>query len=199
MWRANSLEKTLILGNIEGRRRRGVIEDEMVGWHHWLNRHECEQTPGDGEGGVGPNWTAEQQWFQGWFGDSVNCLAFQSKKKGERTIPANSPSSLLLSFFFFFFLNEEANLVPEVPQQTHTYTFTAQTPSWKGDLLTSIVGERKGEVGWLWRAPRSPANTLYCCRNLGLYEVATSRGKMQCIPSFSKDLFEDFLWAGSWW
>ena len=99
----------------------------------------------------------------------------------------------------FFFLNEEANLVPEVPQQTHTYTFTAQTPSWKGDLLTSIVGERKGEVGWLWRAPRSPANTLYCCRNLGLYEVATSRGKMQCIPSFSKDLFEDFLWAGSWW
>ena len=22
----------------------------MVGWHHWLNRHEFEQTPGDGEG-----------------------------------------------------------------------------------------------------------------------------------------------------
>ena len=26
-----------------------VIEDEMVGWHHWLNRHELGQTPGDGE------------------------------------------------------------------------------------------------------------------------------------------------------
>ena len=50
MWRAKSLEKTLMLGNIEGRRRRGAIEDEMVGWHHWLNGHECEQTPGDGEG-----------------------------------------------------------------------------------------------------------------------------------------------------
>ena len=25
-------------------------EDEMVGWHHQLNEHEFEQTPGDGEG-----------------------------------------------------------------------------------------------------------------------------------------------------
>ena len=28
----------------------GVTEDEMVGWHHWLNRHEFEQTQGDGKG-----------------------------------------------------------------------------------------------------------------------------------------------------
>ena len=27
-----------------------MTEDEMVGWHHWLNRHEFEQTPGDSEG-----------------------------------------------------------------------------------------------------------------------------------------------------
>ena len=33
MQRADSLEKTLMLGMIEGRRRR-VAEDEMVGWHH---------------------------------------------------------------------------------------------------------------------------------------------------------------------
>ena len=33
MQRADSLEKTLTLGNIEGRRRREA-EDEMVGWHH---------------------------------------------------------------------------------------------------------------------------------------------------------------------
>ena len=45
MQRANSLEKTLMLGKIEGRRR----EDKMVGWHHWLNGHEFEQTLGDGE------------------------------------------------------------------------------------------------------------------------------------------------------
>ena len=31
MPRTNSLDKTLMLGKIEGRRR---TEDEMVGWHH---------------------------------------------------------------------------------------------------------------------------------------------------------------------
>ena len=41
MWRTNSLEKTLMLGKIEGRRGRGP-EDEMVGWHHQLNGHGCE-------------------------------------------------------------------------------------------------------------------------------------------------------------
>ena len=25
-------------------------EDKMVGWHHWLNGHEFDQTPGDNEG-----------------------------------------------------------------------------------------------------------------------------------------------------
>ena len=34
MQRANSLEKTLLWGKIEGRRRRELTEDEMVGWHH---------------------------------------------------------------------------------------------------------------------------------------------------------------------
>ena len=49
MWRANSLQKTLMLGKIEGRRRKGW-QDEMVGWHHWLNGHVFEQALGDGEG-----------------------------------------------------------------------------------------------------------------------------------------------------
>ena len=33
MQRADSLEKTLMLGKIEGKRRRGT-KDERVGWHH---------------------------------------------------------------------------------------------------------------------------------------------------------------------
>ena len=43
------MEKTLMLGNIEGRRRTGT-EDEMFGWHHRLNGHQFEQIPGDKEG-----------------------------------------------------------------------------------------------------------------------------------------------------
>ena len=29
---------------------KGMTEEEMVGWHHWLNGHEFDQTPGNGEG-----------------------------------------------------------------------------------------------------------------------------------------------------
>ena len=42
MRRADSFEKTLILGKIEGRRRRGRQRNEMVGCHHRLNGHEFE-------------------------------------------------------------------------------------------------------------------------------------------------------------
>ena len=47
MRRADSLEKTPMLAMTE---QKGVTEDEMVGWHHQLNEHEFEQTPGDNEG-----------------------------------------------------------------------------------------------------------------------------------------------------
>ena len=50
-----------------------MTEDEVVGWHHWLNGHAFEQTLGDGEGQgslacwpvglqrVGHDWVTEQQ------------------------------------------------------------------------------------------------------------------------------------------
>ena len=47
--RTDSLEKTLMLRKIEGRRRRRT-EDEIVGWYHQLNGHKFEQASGDGEG-----------------------------------------------------------------------------------------------------------------------------------------------------
>ena len=50
MQRVDSLENTLMLGGIGGRKRRGETEDDMVGWHHQLNGPESEQTPGDSEG-----------------------------------------------------------------------------------------------------------------------------------------------------
>ena len=42
MQRTDSFEKSLMLGKIEGGRRRGRQEDEMAGWHHQLNGHEFE-------------------------------------------------------------------------------------------------------------------------------------------------------------
>ena len=51
MWRANSLEKTLILGKIEGRRRRGWQRMRWLdGIFHRLSGHEFGWTPGAGDG-----------------------------------------------------------------------------------------------------------------------------------------------------
>ena len=51
----------------------GPTEHEMVGWHHWLNGHESEQTPGDSEGQGGLAWHAavdgvrkNQTWPNDW-------------------------------------------------------------------------------------------------------------------------------------
>ena len=47
---------------------KGMAEDEMVRWHHWLNGHECEKTSGDDEvwhaaiHGV----TKSQTWLSNW-------------------------------------------------------------------------------------------------------------------------------------
>ena len=42
MRRTDSFENTLMLGKIEGRRRKGTIEDEMAGWHHRRDGHEFD-------------------------------------------------------------------------------------------------------------------------------------------------------------
>ena len=51
--RVDSLEKT-DAGRDWGQEEKGTTEDEMVGWHHWLDGHETEWTPGvgDGQGGL---------------------------------------------------------------------------------------------------------------------------------------------------
>ena len=53
MRRVDSLEKT-DAGRDWGQEEKWTTEDEMAGWHHWLNRRESEWTPGvgDGQGGL---------------------------------------------------------------------------------------------------------------------------------------------------
>ena len=57
------------------RRENGMTEDEMVGWHHWLNGHEFDEALGIGETGkpgmlqsmgsqrVGRDWATELNWL----------------------------------------------------------------------------------------------------------------------------------------
>ena len=60
MRRTDSWEKTLMLGKIDGGRRRGTTEDAVVGCRHPLNGHEFEQGPGvdDGQG----SWACCSPW-----------------------------------------------------------------------------------------------------------------------------------------
>ena len=57
MWRVDSLEKTgkdSLEKNDGGQEKKGTTEDEMAGWHHWLDGRESEWTlgVGDGQGGL---------------------------------------------------------------------------------------------------------------------------------------------------
>ena len=56
-----------------GEEEKGTAEDKMAGWHHWLNGHEFEWTPGvgDGQGGlaccnswVTKSWTQLSDWTE---------------------------------------------------------------------------------------------------------------------------------------
>ena len=76
MWRADSFEKTLMLGKIEGGEEKGTTEDEMAGWHHRLNGHEFRYfwvwwytgRPGMlqsmGSQRVGHDWATELNWTE---------------------------------------------------------------------------------------------------------------------------------------
>ena len=44
------IEKDSDAGRDWGQEEKGMTEDEMAGWHHRLDGHEFEWTPGDGDG-----------------------------------------------------------------------------------------------------------------------------------------------------
>ena len=69
MRRVDSLEKTLMLRGI-GAGGKGTIEDEMAGWHCWLDGRESEWTlgVGDGQGGLAccDSWGRKESDTTGW-------------------------------------------------------------------------------------------------------------------------------------
>ena len=54
MIREDSLEKTLMLGKCEGKRRKGTTEDEMAGQGHRSDQHEFDTTLGGSGRQEGP-------------------------------------------------------------------------------------------------------------------------------------------------
>ena len=90
MQRTDSLEKTLILGGIGGRRRRGQQRMRCLYWHHQLDGHEFEQAPGAGSGlAFCSPWGRNESDMTEW----LNWLTCSSAGK-ESTCNAAEPSSI---------------------------------------------------------------------------------------------------------
>ena len=70
---------------------KGMTEDEMVGWHHWLDGHESEQAPGvrDGQGSLAccSPWGCKESDTTEWLNCSAQEVWWKKKKKENRTNP----------------------------------------------------------------------------------------------------------------
>ena len=86
MWRVNSLEKTLMLEKIEGRRRR---EQQSMRWlDSWLSGHEFEQTLGQSGGKT-----------------SLECYSpWQSKRVGHDLVTIQQQLETLWTNWYFYLL-----------------------------------------------------------------------------------------------
>ena len=143
---------------------KGTTEDEMAGWHHCLNGHEFEWTPGvgDGQGGLA--------WCSSWGLKESDMLSDWTEL------------NLFLFFFNFYFVLEyswitnNVVIVSDEQQGTqpyiHIYPFSVKLPSHPGCHTTS------SRVPWATVLPiplqeRIRANTrsiLYVICNLWCYE-----------------------------
>ena len=79
MRRTDLLEKDSDDGKDWRQEEKWMTEDEMVGWHHWLNGDEFEQAPGDGEGGQG----------------SLACCSLWGHKESDMTEQLNNNKGIL--------------------------------------------------------------------------------------------------------
>ena len=97
--------KSWLIGKVPdaGKDRRweekGMTEDEMVGWHHWLNGHEFGQTPRDGEGQGG-----------------LVCCGLWDCKESETTEPLNKEDTIGLSAI-------KADMAPKFHEWTLCWMF----------------------------------------------------------------------------
>ena len=78
---------------------KGMTEDEMVGWHHWLKGHEFEQALGVGDGReswhaavhrIAKSWTRLSNWMNWWF-----VMVFLPRSKYLLILWLQSPSAVI--------------------------------------------------------------------------------------------------------
>ena len=72
-----------------GQEEKGTTEDEMAGWHHWLDGHESHWTPGvgDGQGGLPccGSWGHKETRLSNWT-ELMRCIQKQKKNRQDHVI-----------------------------------------------------------------------------------------------------------------
>ena len=110
MRRVDSLEKTLMLGGIGGRRRRGRQRMRWLWWHPWLDGREFVWTLGDGDGQAGlvccDSWgrkesdmTERLNWIE-WLTLIYTYSAYKLSKQSDHIQPRNTPFPIWSRLFF---------------------------------------------------------------------------------------------------
>ena len=123
MWRADSLEKTLMLGGIGGRRRRGRQRMRWLdGITDWLNGHEFEWTLGVGDGQRGlvccDSWGRKESDMT----EQLNWTELNQKKKRKWFIFPLNLSSISVYIFSTFPSVPEMTCPPSWPKPTSLLT-----------------------------------------------------------------------------
>ena len=94
-------EKNLLIGKDPDagkdwrQEKKGMTENEMVAWHHWVNGHEFEQAPGDGGGHA-----------------SQVCYSLWGHKQSDMTEQLNNNNKAIYQAGCHKLLLEELNTVP---------------------------------------------------------------------------------------
>ena len=105
------------------REEKGTIEDEMVGWHHWLNGHEFKYTQGVGNDREA--WCSAVQLFfflkqhilktSWWYGKSIGVGMWKSRFQMWSVIFIHKWLLWAPSFFHFFTGVDDKNCPPYLP------------------------------------------------------------------------------------
>ena len=83
-----------------------MTEDEMVGWHHWLNGHECEQAPRDGE----------------WQGSLACCSPWGCRVKHDCELNNNHTGRCMAEGAWIYPVPHAFSLLPLGPTLTQSHT-----------------------------------------------------------------------------
>ena len=139
---------------------KGMTEDEMVEWHHWLNGHELEQAPGvgDGQGGLaccspwgrrfGHDWVTELNWkkqngWKHWFLDGERGCFSQCERITVREVDLEPLFILIFGRVGSSFLWGLLIVVAPLAAECRLWG------AWTSGVAAS--GSR-AEAPWLWRS-----------------------------------------------